>query len=388
MFDTDTVKKRLKSFGYEVKADDEFALTFCVEKVRSTIKNEINWNDVPEGLEHIAVDMAVGEFLLSKKTFAPDDLTGFDLEYAVKQIQTGDTNTVFATGEGSMTPEQRLTSFINYLLSYGGVIDGIRYMNEEYLKEATKKQASNSHGGGFAGGMYGYGYQIWKTPNNGFAFCGMGDQFVLCEPDKDFIFVINSDNQGMGDFSQGIIYNELYRTIIDELGESLDEDEVAFGELKDYISNLKLFSLKENTYSPVVNHINGKTFVLDKNPMEIEWIRLDFDNDKGVLSYKNAQGKKSFVFGIGHNEFGKFPQTGYSDMVAGANEPGHMYDCAVSADWPEESKLRIKVQIIDKYFGNMSIEFGFKGDEVGICMVKSAEAFLDEYQGYANGKMI
>ena len=91
----------------------------CVEKVRSTIKNEINWNDVPEGLEHIAVDMAVGEFLLSKKTFAPDDLTGFDLEYAVKQIQTGDTNTVFATGEGSMTPEQRLTSFINYLLSYG-----------------------------------------------------------------------------------------------------------------------------------------------------------------------------------------------------------------------------------------------------------------------------
>ena len=108
MFDTDTVKERLKSFGYEVKADDEFALTFCVEKVRSTIKNEINWNDVPEGLEHIAVDMAVGEFLLSKKTFAP-----------VKQIQTGDTNTVFATGEGSMTPEQRLTSFINYLLSYG-----------------------------------------------------------------------------------------------------------------------------------------------------------------------------------------------------------------------------------------------------------------------------
>lgn len=48
MFDTNTVKERLKSFGYEVKVEDEFALTFCVEKVRSTIKNEINWNDVPE----------------------------------------------------------------------------------------------------------------------------------------------------------------------------------------------------------------------------------------------------------------------------------------------------------------------------------------------------
>ena len=119
MFDTNAVKDRLKSFGYEVKTDDEFALNFCVEKVRSTIKNEINWQDVPEGLEHIAVDMAAGEFLLSKKTFAPNDLVGFDLDYAVKQIQTGDTNTVFATGEGSLTPEQRLTTFINYLLSYG-----------------------------------------------------------------------------------------------------------------------------------------------------------------------------------------------------------------------------------------------------------------------------
>lgn len=119
MFNTDAVKDRLKSLGYEVKADDEFALTFCVEKVRSTIKNEINWQDVPEGLEHIAVDMEAGEFLLSKKTFAPNDLVGFDLDYAVKQIQTGDTNTVFATGEGSLTPEQRLTAFINYLLSYG-----------------------------------------------------------------------------------------------------------------------------------------------------------------------------------------------------------------------------------------------------------------------------
>jgi hypothetical protein len=119
MFDVYTVTQRLKSFGYEVKADDEFALTFCVEKVRSIIKSNVNWQDVPEGLEYIAVDMAVGEFLLSKKTFAPSDLDNFDLDYAVKQIQTGDTNTVFATGEGSLTPEQRLTNFINYLLSYG-----------------------------------------------------------------------------------------------------------------------------------------------------------------------------------------------------------------------------------------------------------------------------
>ncbi len=117
--DVETVAQRLKAFGYEARAEDGTVLAFCVEKVRSAIKNDINWPDVPEGLEHIAVDMAAGEFLLTKKTFSPEDLDHLDLGYAVKQIQTGDTNTVFATGAGSMTHEQRLDNFINYLLSYG-----------------------------------------------------------------------------------------------------------------------------------------------------------------------------------------------------------------------------------------------------------------------------
>ena len=116
----DRIVELLAAIGYDTISDsDKIILNFAISKVESEIKNEINWQDVPEGLEHIAVDMAVGEFLLSKKTFAPNDLESLDLEYAVKQIQTGDTNTVFATGEGCLTPEQRLTSFINYLLSYG-----------------------------------------------------------------------------------------------------------------------------------------------------------------------------------------------------------------------------------------------------------------------------
>lgn len=119
MFDAKAVVQRLCSFGYEANDSDSFLLAFYIEKVCTTIKNEINQEDVPKGLEHIAVDMVCGEFLNAKKTFAPGDLSGFDLDVAVKQIQTGDTNTVFAIGDGSATPEQRLTVFINYLLTYG-----------------------------------------------------------------------------------------------------------------------------------------------------------------------------------------------------------------------------------------------------------------------------
>lgn len=119
MFDVENVTQRLKSFGYEVKADDTFALTFCIDKVRNFIKAETNQKIMPEGLEHIAVDMACGEFLLSKKTFAPDDLTSLNLDVAVKEISLGDTKTSFAIGEGSQTNEQRLNTFIDYLMNYG-----------------------------------------------------------------------------------------------------------------------------------------------------------------------------------------------------------------------------------------------------------------------------
>lgn len=117
MFDSGAVKKRLAAFGYEAGEGDDFSLSFCVEKVRSSIKNRTHLHAVPSGLEGAAVDMAAGEFLLAKKAFAPDSLAGIDLGAAVKQIQEGDTNTVFATGEGSMTAEQRLDALIGRLLS-------------------------------------------------------------------------------------------------------------------------------------------------------------------------------------------------------------------------------------------------------------------------------
>lgn len=112
-------KERLLSFGYALKDGDEAILLFSIQKVENTIKNDCNVSDIPDGLANIAIDMAVGEFLTAKKIFSPDDIAGLDLGLAVKQIQEGDTNTVFATGEASLTPEQRLNNFLNYLLTCG-----------------------------------------------------------------------------------------------------------------------------------------------------------------------------------------------------------------------------------------------------------------------------
>lgn len=113
------LRERLAALGYEVQPADEALLGFALDKAVGSIKNDCNLADLPEGLQRIAVEWAAGEFLQAKKAFAPDDLAGLDLEAAVKQIQAGDTTVVFAAGEGSQTPEQRLNGLINYLLSYG-----------------------------------------------------------------------------------------------------------------------------------------------------------------------------------------------------------------------------------------------------------------------------
>lgn len=110
------VIERLESFGYTLKDGDETILTFCVEKVENTVKNDCNVSEIPDGLMNIAIDMAVGEFLTAKKTFSPDDIAGLDLNNAVSHLKEGDTDITFG---GSQSAEERLDSFINRLLTYG-----------------------------------------------------------------------------------------------------------------------------------------------------------------------------------------------------------------------------------------------------------------------------
>ena len=118
------VTARLASFGYIVTDADAWVLDFIIKKVENHIKNDCGVYDsgtltivIPAGLHNIAVDMVVGEFLLSKKSTG--QLTGFDLSAAVKQIQEGDTNITYAIGSGDSTPEQRLDILISYLMNHG-----------------------------------------------------------------------------------------------------------------------------------------------------------------------------------------------------------------------------------------------------------------------------
>lgn len=117
----DKVAELLSAIGYEsLSGNDAMLLNFAIPKVENDLKNSINQKEVPQELEYVLACRAVGEFLQSKKTFAPADLSMLDLSGAVvKQIQAGDTNFAFAVGEGAETDESRLNAFIHSLIGYG-----------------------------------------------------------------------------------------------------------------------------------------------------------------------------------------------------------------------------------------------------------------------------
>ena len=265
----------------------------------------------------------------------------------------------------------------------GGTWDGEQILSADYVREATSCLIPTGDGTHVDGN--GYGYYIWKAYGEGFFFNGMGCQFALCVPEKDLIFVCNADNQGNPD-AKNIILDGFYDIIVKNTADTFPKDPAAEESLAAYVSTLKLFSAYGDTTSTLAETVGGRTYALGENRMGIRWIRLDFNGDTGVFRYENAQGEKELLFGMCRNAFADFPQRGYSDLVG--SEPGErLYHGAYSGAWRDEKTFWLKVQLIDDYFGNMDAVFTFaeNGESMELVMTKTAEDFLREYEGRAQG---
>ncbi len=277
-----------------------------------------------------------------------------------------------------------MASFAQLLLN-GGSWNGEQLINERFVKEATAKQSDNRDSWRKCCYTHGYGYQIWRTEQNGFAFLGMGDQLTICLPDRDLLFVCTADNQGTDDRVKTSLFNAFFDIIVDNLSDTpLAEDKEAEKLLAERTADLKLYCETGIADTAFRRELDGTEYECAENPMGIKDFFFSFSEDgsEGVLHYTNAQGKKEIPFGVNHNVFGKFPELGYSNDFGGLRTTdGFMYKDAVSAAWLEEKKIIVTCQIIDRYFGIMSAVFAFNGDLAAAQFAKVGEDFLNEYSG-------
>ena len=129
--------------------------------------------------------------------------------------------------------------------------------------------------------------------------------------------------------------------------------------------------------------INGKRFLCEENSLGWQEFSLRFENaEAGELRYTKGGRELVLPFYVNRNRFGKFPELGYSREFGGVRTTdGSRYDDAVSLAWLQDNKLLILTQIIDDYFGNLSLIFSFKDDVAVVSATKTAEDFLWDYQG-------
>ncbi|NMA66082.1 MAG: serine hydrolase [Clostridiaceae bacterium] len=275
----------------------------------------------------------------------------------------------------------------------GGRWNGQQLLNSEYVKAATSKliDTKSSERTGFEG--QGYGYQFWKCYDDSFLFNGMGCQFALCIPSTDIIMIYNGDNQGLNNAGELIIssfFEKVARKakMPDSNGcYSLPENPDELTKLNNYADSLVLAFEDGEMHSSIEKDISDRWFTPCENPMGIKKFRLCFGDVSGRFEYTNAQGEKVLHFGLCRNEFGLFPEEGYSREVGSVYCPSNYYKCAASAAWKSENHLRLNVQVIDDYFGRLWIDLIFDDDSVSIKMQKAAEDFFTAYTGEAVAKI-
>lgn len=270
----------------------------------------------------------------------------------------------------------------------GGQVNGKQYISNEYVKAATSRQIDNctsGHRDALHG--HGYGYQIWMTAHNTYAFLGMGCQWAICVPQHDMIFVCTGDTQGRAP-GYTEVFNIFWRNIAARLStDALPEDETAFASLQQKLNDLSCLLPHGEATSPFAERINGVTYRLNENKMGIHTVRFELNGTRGIMHYDTDRGTKQLPFGIGAYEESEFPETHYSGKRM--NQPlGKGYRCITAGVWTEPHKLVLRCCVIDDYFGNLTATFSFKGKQIGVLMTKTAEAFLDEYQGFAGGEQV
>lgn len=289
-------------------------------------------------------------------------------------------------GSGVMATPREFAKFANLILHYG-LHDGQQLLPRSYLIEATTKQIDNSVYHDFADDACGYGYQFWITRNKGFLFHGMGCQFALCLPDKDFVLVTNGYEE-LNKRGAAEIFNAFWREIYPVLGEeTLPADVLGHRSLLERAARLELLRPEGKLASPMVQALNGAVFQMQENSMGMRRLSFEFGADSGVMRYETARGKHALPFGFGKQVSCQFPETHYFGAQIGV-PLGRGLDCFVSAAWGSENELILYCHVTDMHLAQMRIVVCFKDGAVTLHIVKHAEYLLTEYSGFASGTRI
>ena len=239
-----------------------------------------------------------------------------------------------------------------------GKEDGRQVYPKEYLDQALKFQTSTIMS---SLRDWGYGFQFWKMPDNGFAMIGLGSQDTLCFPEQDMVITMTSDTQGIPNGSAmilNLIRTEIFEQLSDQPLPELGETEQKLW--KEKLEKLELPVLEDWGGENVSQLVNGKDYKFYVNQEGFYRMRLSFETDQtGVLEYENERG---------NHQIGMFPE--YDQL------------CASSGAWCSKDTFYVCCQLIDESVAAVHFKLVFaENGTMTIFMKKTEETKFNEFQG-------
>lgn len=266
-----------------------------------------------------------------------------------------------------------------------GFADGEQLISRDYVRTATSRISDCLNAGDVPTSYCdGYGYLFWTMPDGCYAAVGMADQYIFFDPKNDFLFAMTSENMDMTGTTRPLLFHMLYNDIRAHFTDALPEFPEEYQKLTDCVAGCALAHHKKTEISPISAEVNGATYFISSNPAGIKMLRLELYGSEGALVFENADGFNRLDFGIGYNKLGKFPGKSRMSRTASIYEDG-AYDCAASAEWTEERKLKITARVIDTFLGKVVFNLGFDGELLSLAVFRHAQRILDGYSFRAVG---
>ena len=248
-----------------------------------------------------------------------------------------------------------------------GKEDGRQVYPKEYLDQALKFQTSTIMS---SLRDWGYGFQFWKMPDNGFAMIGLGSQDTLCFPEQDMVITMTSDTQGIpngSDMILNLIRTEIFEQLSDQPLPELGETEQKLW--KEKLEKLELPVLEDWGGENVSQLVNGKDYKFYVNQEGFYRMRLSFETDQtGVLEYENESGNHQIPFGMGNHQIGMLPE--YDQL------------CASSGAWCSKDTFHVWCQLIDESVDAVHFKLVFaENGTMTILMKKTEESKFNKFEG-------
>lgn len=263
-------------------------------------------------------------------------------------------------GSGMICTLRDMTK-VAFLVLREGNWKGKQLLPKEFIKKATTKQVATD----FIlkpEEQHGYGWQIWKTRKDGFAFYGLGGQLALGIPAEDILF---SCTAGAVSGPTGVhdIHQAFWDVLYPALGEPFTE-ESAFA-----AAPLSVSHIAGESVSPFLKTVDNTRYTMEENKMELAAFTLSFQEAGGTLTVETKQGTEILPFSLGEIYIGE--------------ENGLVYTS--SGGWIAEDTFYFRKEIQTLDYSDYRFIAAFTGDQVSVTIRAYGGLFQKVKQGFGGG---